>query len=147
MVESLVDSNKRRFTLALAAWLLAWPAFAQPAPGSEALARQKIDSQLLHELDRKRGKKVAPLETGIVVDAAGRVKIDVRAEVDERLLARIAKLGGEVLSSSPPHRSVLARFPLLKLLELAGWKEVLFVMPAAEAMTQPARTPAIGGRR
>jgi hypothetical protein len=110
-----------------------------PAKDARTTVEQKIDSQLLNALYVKRGearKRGTPLETEIKADAQGRVLIDVRAEVTSDLLARVEKLGGTIVSKSKPYRSTLAKFPLEKLEDLARFKDVLFIEPAAQAITQ-----------
>jgi hypothetical protein len=101
-------------------------------------AQQKINSQILFEIYRARGKAVqkgVPPETGIRVDAGGRALVDVRAPVTAALLRTIRRLGGVVVSSSSAHQSTLARIPLLKLETLAANPAVKFIEPAAEATT------------
>ena len=102
-------------------------------------AQQKIDSQLLHAIYQMRGEAEAkgiptepiPLEK----DAKGRVLVDVRAPVTKKILARIEKLGGAVVSSSDRYHSIFAYLPLGKLEILARSKEVKFITPKAQSMT------------
>lgn len=106
--------------------------------GQRSPEEKKIDSQLLYALYARRGESAArgtPTETSIEVDGDGRTLIDVRAEVTPELLGQIRALGGTVESTSEAHRSVLARFPLERLVELASQKSVLFIQPAARAVT------------
>jgi hypothetical protein len=112
-----------------------------PAPSDKeqrSVAAQKIDSQLLHALYARRGESAArgtPTETTVEVDAHGRTLIDVRAEVTPQLEQRVRALGGTIVSTSETHRTILARFPLTKLEELASLQDVRFVQPAARAVT------------
>ena len=106
--------------------------------GGRTPSQQKINAQILYEIDRARGgaaTKGAPLETGVRVDASGRALVDVRAPVTAALSRTIRRLGGVVLSSSPAHESTIARMPLLKLETLAADPAVTFIEPAAEATT------------
>src|SRR5262249_41100688 len=88
-------------------------------------AQQKINSQLLYEIYRRRGEArqqgVPSGATGVRIDARGRTVVDVRAvPVTEALQRTIRTLGGTILSVSPEHQSILARVPLLKLEALAA---------------------------
>lgn len=112
-----------------------------PAGGSassekeqRSVAAQKIDSQLLYALYARRGESAArgaPTETTVEVDVDGRTLIDVRADVTPELEKQVRDLGGTIVSTSETHRTILARFPLEKLEELASLHDVRFVQPAA----------------
>ena len=101
--------------------------------------QQKIDSQLLYAIYQMRGEAEAkgvptepiPLEK----DAKGRVLVDIRAPVTKKLLARIKKLSGTVVSSSEQYHSIIAYLPLGKLEALASSREVKFIAPKAQSMT------------
>ncbi|HEX2269216.1 MAG TPA: hypothetical protein VHH35_06765 [Pyrinomonadaceae bacterium] len=101
--------------------------------------QQKIDSQLLYAIYQMRGEAEAkgvptepiPLEK----DAKGRVLVDIRAPVTKKVRTRIEKLGGTVVSSSNQYHSIIAYLPLEKLEPLAHLKEVRFIAPKAQAMT------------
>jgi hypothetical protein len=78
-----------------------------------------------------------PLETtGVRVDADGRALVDVRGDVSASLLRTIVRVGGHIVATSAPDRSVIARVPVLKLETLAADPAVRFIEPAAEATTQ-----------
>ncbi|HEY6807010.1 MAG TPA: hypothetical protein VI306_25760 [Pyrinomonadaceae bacterium] len=116
---------------------------ARPIPSQEKDQRtpeqQKIDSQLLYALYQMRGEAEAkgvptepiPLEK----DAKGRVLVDIRAPVTKKVLARIEKLGGNVVSSSERYQSIIAYLQLGKIESLARSKEVKFIAPKAQSMT------------
>jgi hypothetical protein len=110
-----------------------------PEKVSRTPAQRKIDSQLLNEIYRRRGqagqKRVPPGETGVRVDARGRARVDLRAEVTPALLKKVQRLGGIIQSTSVEYRSILAWVPLLKLEQLAGDPAVSSIQPAAEAIT------------
>ena len=116
---------------------------AQRAVPSEKEARtpaqRKINSQLLYEIYRRRGeaarKGIPPQPTGVRIDPQRRALVDVRAEVTPALQATLRSLGGVIISVSAPYRSIIARVPLLKLERLAEDPAVMFIEPAAEAMT------------
>jgi hypothetical protein len=103
------------------------------------LEQEKIDSQLLYAIYQMRGEAEAkgvptepiPLEK----DSKGRVLIDVRVPVTEKILARIKKLGGKVVSSSEKYHSIIAYLPLEKVEPLANSREVKFIAPKAQSMT------------
>jgi hypothetical protein len=102
-------------------------------------AQRKLNSQLLHEIYRLRGeaeeKGVPPQPTSVRIDAQRRALVDVRAEPTSALQRSIRSLGGVIISVSPPHRSIVARIPLLKLETLAEHDAVSFIEPAAEPRT------------
>jgi hypothetical protein len=116
---------------------------AQPAPNQEKDQRtpeqQKIDTQLLYAIYQMRGEAEAkgvptepiPLER----DAKGRVLVDIRAPVTRKILARIEKLDGTVVSSSDKYHSIIAYLPLGKVEPLARSREVKFIAPKAQSMT------------
>ena len=101
--------------------------------------QQKIDSQLLHAIYQMRGEAEAkgvptepiPLEK----DAKGRVLVDIRVPVTKKFRARIEKLGGTVVSTSDQYHSIIAYLPLGKLEQLARSREVKFIAPKAQSMT------------
>ena len=99
-------------------------------------SEQKLDSQLLFAIRQMRGEPNAPSEEiKLKKDKQDRILVDVRAPVTKRLLARIKSLGGKVVSSSNRDDSVIAYISLAKLQTLAQSKDVRFIMPAAEAIT------------
>ena len=102
-------------------------------------AQQKINSQLLYEIYRRRGEaelKGVPSEpTGVRVDADGRVLVDIRTDQTTALPRLIVRAGGRVLSTSADDRSVIARVPVLKLEALAADPAVRFIEPAPQATT------------
>lgn len=105
-------------------------------------SQNKIDSQLLYLIKRNRveGKSLPAMEVDVKVDGEGRVLIDISAVVTAKLISRIKKLGGEIVSSFPRSHTVRARFPLAKLEALAADKAVRFISPAAQATTDGAVT-------
>jgi len=119
----------------------------QAVPGPEVSekaartpAQQKINSQLLYEIYKRRGEaqnKQTPIETtGVRIDADGRALVDVRGEVSPSLLRAVVRVGGRIVATSAPGRSVIARVPVLRLETLAADPAVRFIEPAAEATTQ-----------
>jgi len=120
----------------------------QPPPVSEkdgrTPAQQKIDSQVLYEIYRRRGeaakKGVPPGSTGVKLDTKGRALVDVRVDVTPAIERAIRSAGGTIVSTSAAYHSIIAWVPLLKLESLAGNPAVRAIEPAAEAMTNP-KTP------
>jgi hypothetical protein len=115
-------------------------AAAQTPPGekgSRTPAQRKIDSQLLYALYERRGERGrrGTPKSDVEVDGRGRVFVDVRARVSKTLLARVRRLGGEVVSSDARYHTILTRFPLERLEALAARSDVRFIMPAAKATT------------
>ncbi|HSD26404.1 MAG TPA: hypothetical protein VLL75_03825, partial [Vicinamibacteria bacterium] len=104
--------------------------------------QQRIDSQLLAAARMRRGQPVARgiprLESvwGRVRRLPGdRVLVDIRADVDDALLARLAGLGARVESAFPEYRAVRAEIPLDRVEPIAALAGVSFVEPAAKATT------------
>jgi hypothetical protein len=105
---------------------------------SQTVARKKIDSQLLSAIkqrDEAQPGSTALSPAGIRIDKQGRVLVDIRAEVTPRLSSKIRDVGGEVVESFARYQSIVARVPLDKLEEIAALKEVRFIAPAPEAIT------------
>jgi hypothetical protein len=106
---------------------------------SRTPAQKKIDSRLLYALYRMRGEAEArgipPEEILLVRDGRGRVLIDVRARVNDKLVLSIQRLGGKIVSRSDSYNSIIAYAPLGKLESIARFPTVKFIMPAAEART------------
>jgi len=123
--------------------LVALPAGGQtavvPEKDRRTAAQQKINSQLLYEIYRRRGTAeangVPPGPTDVRIDARGRALVDVRAVVTSALQKRIRDLGGEIVATSVRDQSVVARIPILKLETLAADSTVRFIEPAADPIT------------
>jgi hypothetical protein len=104
---------------------------------SRTPAQKKIDSQLLYALKQKRGDRrgVPPTPIELKLDEKGRVLVDINARVSPQLLSKIRRLGGVVVSKFEAYHAVRARIALEKLEALASRADVIFIRPAAEAMT------------
>lgn len=102
-------------------------------------AQQKINSQLLYEIYRRRGeakrKNVPPGPTGVRIDRKDRALVDVRAEVVPALEKKLRALGSTIVSTSREYRSIIAWVPILRIERLAADSTVRAVEPAAEATT------------
>jgi hypothetical protein len=133
----------RRLCLAVLCAVGVWPvaaAGAQAPPDekeSRTPAQKKLDSQLLYALYERRGERArrGTPESDVEVDERGRVLVDIRARVSRGLLARVRRLGGEVISTSESYNTIMARFPLERLETLAARGDVRFIGPAAKATT------------
>jgi hypothetical protein len=144
--------------LLLASFALGWPgsAAAQPLRPSPEVVRQigallaekaertptqrKISSRLLYASKMRAGipiaAGVAALRSEVPVASDGTVLVDLRAHVTPRVLARIAQLGGSVVSSTADRDSIRARIPLTGVEELAALPEVQSLRPADRAYTR-----------
>src|SRR5215831_6325936 len=84
---------------------------------SRTAAQQRIDCHLLQELKMSRSEPVADgierLETGIAPDADGLFLVDIKANVSRSLLARISRMGAEIINSF--ENDIRARVPLVQL--------------------------------
>jgi hypothetical protein len=102
-------------------------------------AQQKLDSQLLYEIYRKRGqgraKNVPPGATRVRIDAKGRALVDIRGLVTAALIAKVKKAGGTIVSTSTEYHSIVAQVPLLQIERLAADPAVRAISPAADATT------------
>ena len=143
-----------------AAAVVAGAAFAQQSPigatarqqinalmdekAARSPAQRKISSHLLYAEKRRRGdllfQAVPTLRSGVQVDSAGQVEVDIKAEVTDDLLRRIVDLGGSVVASVPRFRAIRARMPLAQLEALAGSSQVTAVRPAARGILNKVNT-------
>ena len=102
-------------------------------------AQQKINSQVLYEIYRRRGeakeKNVPPGPTGVRIDEKDRALVDIRADVVPALQKKLHELGSTIVSTSREYRSIVAWVPVLKIEEIAAVSSVRAVEPAAEATT------------
>lgn len=105
---------------------------------SRTPAQKKIDSQLIYALRQKRGQTrgVPTQRVDVGTDAKGRVLVEVVASpISARVLSKIRRLGGDVVSTSEQYHTVRAKLPLEKLERLAALREVRFISPPARAAT------------
>jgi hypothetical protein len=91
---------------------------------ARTVAQSKIAPRVLSEIYRRRGEarhSSLPVERGRVpLDRHGRVLVDVRADVQPALEKKIRALGGVIVSSSIPSRSIVGWMPLMTLERLAA---------------------------
>jgi hypothetical protein len=95
-------------------------------------AQRKISSQLLCALYPPEPASTKPR---LRTDDEGRVLVDIRAKVTDKLLACVGEMGGKVVSHSERYNSILAYVALGKLEKLAELPQVKAIRPAAEAIT------------
>jgi uncharacterized repeat protein (TIGR01451 family) len=110
---------------------------------SRTPVQQKIDSHLLQALKMNRNEPVAQgiekLETGVVVDTDGMSLVDIKATVNRQLLARMRRMGAEIINSFDA--DIRARVPLAQLETLASFPGVTFIRPADLGMTSGTPRP------
>lgn len=100
-------------------------------------AQRKIDSQLLAVIQQAQGNATStdPQLQPIEIGADGKISIDIRAEVSDQLIERITALGADVIATSAPYRSITAMAPLDQIEPIAGFPEVLFIIPTPRGTT------------
>ncbi len=107
-----------------------------PNKSSLSTTNQKIDSQLLIEIEKRERPSSRPsLKTIVRIDRQGRAFVDLRADVTPSFLKTVRSAGGVVVSSSVEYHSIIAWVPLAKIKSLAERQDVRAIMPAAEATT------------
>jgi hypothetical protein len=103
---------------------------------ARTVAQSKIAPRVLSEIYRRRGEarhSSLPVERGRVpLDRHGRVLVDVRADVQPALEKKIRALGGVIVSSSIPSRSIVGWMPLMTLERLAADPAVRAIRLASE---------------
>ena len=113
-------------------------------------AQRKMDSNLIYAAKMARGERIAlNVSTMRVtfsdVNARG-VVVDVRADVSDRLLDQLRKLGADVISVSV-YRSIRLRIGTGQLEALAALPDVSYVQPKQEATTSRSPMKAAPHRR
>src|SRR3954470_794401 len=105
-------------------------------------AEQKIDSQLIQELRMERGQPIASgvgvVETCLPYATDGHVVVDVKARVTDGLVARLAALGIEVLSSDVESGMLRVHLDIDQVEALAALPDVSFVQPKQGAQIHQA---------
>ncbi|HYG35625.1 MAG TPA: hypothetical protein VEC99_12615, partial [Clostridia bacterium] len=109
----------------------------EEAKAGRSAVQNKIDSQLLFAGKISRNEPVADgvstLQVELDRDQAGRVLLDIKANVTKDLLAEIEKRGGKVVNSFAEYQAIRAALPLERIEDLAQRSDVLFVGPAVRA--------------
>ena len=87
-------------------------AATRPEKETRTAAPQKIDSQILQQIYRKRGqaaeKQVPEGSTLVRIDDKGRALVDIRVKVSAESLNLVKRRGGSIVSSSPKYDSIIA---------------------------------------
>jgi len=83
---------------------------------SRTPAQKKINSQILYTYKMRNGQpltsEVATLQTDIVKDADGKIKVDIDANVTPQLLNSLKAMGCEIIFSSEKFRNIVSNIPL-----------------------------------
>ncbi len=102
---------------------------------SRTPSQRKISSDLLFEARRQRGEAIvqglSSVRSSVRSDRAGRVLVDIKAEVTDGLLRRLEGLGGRVVSDHAGYGAIRANVPLLQLEALAQSPQVRFIRTAS----------------
>ncbi|HYV06583.1 MAG TPA: S8 family serine peptidase, partial [Blastocatellia bacterium] len=85
------------------------------------------------------------LETGIAVDAQGRVTVDITAKIGGSLIEDLAAAGADLSYIYPQYNSLRATVALDQLERIAGFPQVIFIMPKQEGQVWRAAEPAPSG--
>lgn len=111
----------------------------KPAPSEKDArtpAQQKINSQVLYEIYRRRGvareKGVPEGPTGVRLDDRYRALVDIRADVTPALLKTLRARDSAIVSTAPEYRSIIAWIPLLEIERIAAAAAVRAIEPAPE---------------
>lgn len=104
---------------------------------SRSETQKKIDSQLLFAIEQMRGPSSSTPAEPIKLqrDSKNRVLVDIRVPVTKKFLATLKSKGSKIVSTSSRDHSIIAYVGLDKIESLAESKDVKFIMPAAEAIT------------
>jgi len=95
---------------------------------SRTPVQKKINSQILYKYKMQKGKRITQevdsLQTGIEIDSNGRIKVDIVADVTQKLLNSLKKLDCEILYSSEKTKNIVANIPLDKVEQVASFDEI-----------------------
>jgi hypothetical protein len=87
-------------------------------------AQKKIDSQLIFATKQETGEMAAlgldSLQVDVKRNDAGKVLVDITANVTETLLSLVKAHGGNIVSAVPNYRSVRAEIALSQLESIAA---------------------------
>lgn len=102
-------------------------------------SQKKLDSHIVLALKKSRGEppfdKPTTLDPDLVIQADGRVLVDIDAKVTKELLEFISRIGGQVINSFEASRSIRAIVPLARIEAVAGHADIKFISPAVQAST------------
>jgi hypothetical protein len=102
--------------------------------------QQKMDSQLIYELQMRRGNMIAEgvqtLATDVQYDSQGNVTLDLKVtRVSDALLEQLKTNGAAVVNSVPVHNSLRIQLDIGKIEAIAALPDVIFVQPQQDAIT------------
>jgi len=97
--------------------------------------QRKINSRLLHAKRRLTGETSVTTDVALARAADGRVQLELRAEVTDRLFTAPAGLGADVVATQASGRSVLVDADLLQVEQIAALADVHFVEPKPDIVT------------
>ena len=106
---------------------------------SRTPAQQKIDSNVLYTVRMLAGQPAAAgiptLNTGIDVDNANNLIVDITANVSDQLLRQLNGAGALVWYSNARFHSVRAVVPSNQIETIASWPDIVFIGPKTESLT------------
>jgi hypothetical protein len=106
---------------------------------SRTPAQQKIDSNVLYTVRMLAGQPAAAgiptLNTGIDVDNANNLIVDITANVSNQLLRQLNAAGALVWYSNAKFHSIRAVVPSNQIETIAAWPDIVFIAPKAESLT------------
>ncbi|MDT5293971.1 MAG: hypothetical protein QOJ76_851, partial [Acidobacteriota bacterium] len=109
--------------------------------------RRKMDSRLIYGIKMQRGERIADgvdsLQVKVPLTERGDVMIDITANVDKHLLAKLKAAGATILGSYPEYNSVRVAVSLDAVDAIADFPEVIYVQPKQEAMTSQEIAPPV----
>ena len=92
--------------------------------------QRKINSRLLHAKRQLTGEtSVTTMNVALPLTAGGKVQLELRAEVTDRLLTALGGLGADIVATQVSGRSVLVDADLLQIEQVAALPDVHFVQP------------------
>ncbi|HEY2113663.1 MAG TPA: S8 family serine peptidase [Candidatus Angelobacter sp.] len=106
---------------------------------SRTPAQQKIDSNVLYTVRMLAGQPAAAgiptLNTGVDVDNANNLIVDITANVSDQLLKQLSTAGALVWYSNARFHSIRAVVPSNQIETIASWPDILFIAPKTESLT------------
>ncbi len=106
---------------------------------SRTPAQQKIDSNVLYTIRMLAGQPAAAgiptLNTGVDVDNANNLIVDITANVSDQLLKQLNTAGALVWYSNARFHSIRAVVPSNQIETIASWPDILFIGPKTESLT------------
>lgn len=102
-------------------------------------AQQKMNTQLIFAARERRNgfvnKALPNLHADVKIEKDWRVKVDIKADVSDELLAAIKAAGGEVFGSFPEDHAINAFLPVESVESLAARPDIKFIRPTVGSFT------------